>query len=84
MADLPDTPSVLFWKSAISPPRTIRLEPAAKPVKLSFTVSCSPLQVKRKFVARDVNAFAGTTAIPRHRASNQHALGSRATVVRYR
>src|SRR5215216_4038033 len=70
MADLPDAPSVLFSKRAISPPSTIWLLLFAKPSSLRVTEACCPLHENRKVPERDVVAFAGSMVNPKKSAKN--------------
>src|SRR5215212_5569053 len=70
MADLPDAPSVLFSKRAISPPSTIWLLLFAKPSSLRVTEACCPLHENRKVPERDVSAFAGSMVNPKKSAKN--------------
>src|SRR5215212_4969373 len=70
MADLPDAPSVLFSKRAISPPSTIWLLLFGKPSSLRVTEACCPLHENRKVPERDVVAFAGSMVNPKKSAKN--------------
>src|SRR5215208_101513 len=70
MADLPDAPSVLFSKRAISPPSTIWLLLFGKPSSLRVTEACCPLHENRKVPERDVSAFAGSMVNPKKSAEN--------------